>query len=422
MSDSRDGKGDRREELIRSFRDRETREGYSEGFLHTWIASQLAAVRMQRGLTQKELAKMIGTQQPGIARMERDGYGKWNLATLANVAQTLGCHLKVSLETYGSLVEEAVAFRSTEFLKRPSFEEDPVFLRDIPPKELHEPGPIAEMRRKVLRWLDNHAPIDQLETWLQGYDLPPVGDEEPPSYWILAGFLPSEEKEQPMLVRRLRSCMERRADGIESGIRKPDTLDANLFDLVAKMPRPLEFSVGLDANYKRLRGRSQSRLTRSRAGLALLNAIMHNQESSHFFNVWKDQIEEADLEAPYRDFSIGLRGLARIPGAPNAHEVTLGSQITAYTLRPGVRKSVFVKSLADAYRDVWREFRSTAPMFPDDVLKHLREEGGAHEWVMNALMLSLSSQVTVREPYTDNTSYWERKWLEGRCERQLRAA
>jgi transcriptional regulator with XRE-family HTH domain len=113
-------------DLKNEFRDQEYREAYAEDFLNTSIATQLQVIREQRKLTQAQLAEKIGTQQAGVSRIENVNYSSWKIETLKKLAFALGCRLKVSIETFGSLIDEETNF-SRETLKRPSFDEDPVF-------------------------------------------------------------------------------------------------------------------------------------------------------------------------------------------------------------------------------------------------------------------------------------------------------
>ncbi len=116
----------RRSELVESFRDVEYRESYAEDFLNTSIATQMRVIREQRGMTQAQLAQAVGTKQTAISRIENVNNPARNIGTLAEIAFKLGCRLKVSFETFGSLIEESLYF-SRETLKRPAFEEDSVF-------------------------------------------------------------------------------------------------------------------------------------------------------------------------------------------------------------------------------------------------------------------------------------------------------
>ena len=91
--------------LIEHFRDRAYREGYATDHLTTALSQQLTRVREQRGLSQTALAEAVGTKQSGISRLESRDYGGCNIATLQKIAFALDCRLKVSLETYGSLLK-----------------------------------------------------------------------------------------------------------------------------------------------------------------------------------------------------------------------------------------------------------------------------------------------------------------------------
>ena len=60
-------------------------------------AQQIARLRLARGLTQGELAALVGTKQPSIARLEK-GKTLPSLAFLTRVADALGARLVVRLE------------------------------------------------------------------------------------------------------------------------------------------------------------------------------------------------------------------------------------------------------------------------------------------------------------------------------------
>ena len=60
------------------------------------IAEQVAEHRRLRDLSQKELAELCGTTQPGIARFER-GSTSPRVDTLRRIAEALDCELVVEL-------------------------------------------------------------------------------------------------------------------------------------------------------------------------------------------------------------------------------------------------------------------------------------------------------------------------------------
>jgi transcriptional regulator with XRE-family HTH domain len=60
------------------------------------VARQVIALRLQRGLTQKELAEQVGTKQSGISRLESMGQLP-SLSFLKRVAEALNAHLEIHL-------------------------------------------------------------------------------------------------------------------------------------------------------------------------------------------------------------------------------------------------------------------------------------------------------------------------------------
>ena len=66
------------------------------GWLFAQIADDLAARRLERGLSQKELAALVGTTQSAIARLEAGGRPP-RIDTLLRIADALDCDLAVEL-------------------------------------------------------------------------------------------------------------------------------------------------------------------------------------------------------------------------------------------------------------------------------------------------------------------------------------
>lgn len=57
---------------------------------------QIARLRIQKGLTQAQLAELVGTRQPSIARLE-NGERKPSLSFLQRVAEVLDARIEVHL-------------------------------------------------------------------------------------------------------------------------------------------------------------------------------------------------------------------------------------------------------------------------------------------------------------------------------------
>src|SRR3989338_6137895 len=62
------------------------------------VALQIAALRRQAGLSQKDLAKLLKTSQQQISRLESPGYQGHSLATLRRVAEVLHARVRVVFE------------------------------------------------------------------------------------------------------------------------------------------------------------------------------------------------------------------------------------------------------------------------------------------------------------------------------------
>jgi transcriptional regulator with XRE-family HTH domain len=62
------------------------------------VALQIAALREQAGLSQKELARRLKTSQQQISRLESPDYEGHSLANLRRVAEVLHAHVRVVFE------------------------------------------------------------------------------------------------------------------------------------------------------------------------------------------------------------------------------------------------------------------------------------------------------------------------------------
>jgi len=70
-----------------------------EGWLFASIATQVTERRHALGLSQAQLAELVGTTQSAIARLERGGRPP-RIDTLLRIAEALGCELNVELRPH----------------------------------------------------------------------------------------------------------------------------------------------------------------------------------------------------------------------------------------------------------------------------------------------------------------------------------
>ncbi|CAN5222543.1 hypothetical protein BH18ACT12_BH18ACT12_20470 [soil metagenome] len=67
------------------------------GWFFAAVADRVAERRQEKGLSQRELAELVGTTQSAIARLERGGRPP-RIDTLLRIADALECELVVDLK------------------------------------------------------------------------------------------------------------------------------------------------------------------------------------------------------------------------------------------------------------------------------------------------------------------------------------
>ncbi len=80
-----------REEL----KDPEFKRHYDDERQALKLAIKIAALREQKGLSQQELAKRMGTSQQAISRIESGEYEGFTLKTLEKIAEATGMKVKI---------------------------------------------------------------------------------------------------------------------------------------------------------------------------------------------------------------------------------------------------------------------------------------------------------------------------------------
>ena len=81
------------------------------------VALQLAALRKEAGLSQKELARRVGTSQQQISRLESPSYEGHSLSMIRRVAAVLGARVHVQVSRDGLRPADAVAEREAVYRK-----------------------------------------------------------------------------------------------------------------------------------------------------------------------------------------------------------------------------------------------------------------------------------------------------------------
>jgi transcriptional regulator with XRE-family HTH domain len=83
------------------------------------VAMQLAALRKESGLSQKELAKRVGTSQQQISRLESSTYEGHSLSMLRRVAEVLGASVRVQIQRHKRSMKHAVAESGANYKTKP---------------------------------------------------------------------------------------------------------------------------------------------------------------------------------------------------------------------------------------------------------------------------------------------------------------
>ncbi len=78
-------------------KDKATKKAYDDLELEFSIIDQIIAKRIKNGMSQKDLALKMGTQQPSIARFESGDYNP-TIGFLKKVSEALGSRLEITFK------------------------------------------------------------------------------------------------------------------------------------------------------------------------------------------------------------------------------------------------------------------------------------------------------------------------------------
>ena len=81
--------------LREDIKDSEFKTLYQEERQALKLAMKIAELRDQKGLSQQQLAKLMGTSQQAISRIESGEYEGFTLKTLEKIAEATGMRVKI---------------------------------------------------------------------------------------------------------------------------------------------------------------------------------------------------------------------------------------------------------------------------------------------------------------------------------------
>lgn len=109
------------------FQDKETRYGYIDSFLDSFLGMQIRVLREQRGWTQTELAERADMKQTRISLLESMNYSGWSVDVLRRLSKAFNLRLIVKFEDFGSFTKQYLEDYDRENLERRSFDDDIIF-------------------------------------------------------------------------------------------------------------------------------------------------------------------------------------------------------------------------------------------------------------------------------------------------------
>jgi transcriptional regulator with XRE-family HTH domain len=102
--------------------DKEFRDAYVDEHVRSTVAHQLRCLRRARGLTQRQLAKVLDKPPSVISRLENLSYGKLTVQTLLDIARRLDVALVIKFAGFQEFLN-AYADLSPKSLTVPNYDE-----------------------------------------------------------------------------------------------------------------------------------------------------------------------------------------------------------------------------------------------------------------------------------------------------------
>jgi len=274
--------------LAKQFEDEEFRRAYAEDFLNASLALQIAVTRRQRGWSQAELAERAGTTQSVISRMEDVNYGNWSVRKLKEVAAALGLALHISLEEFGTLLDNAIRF-SEKALRRNGFADDPRIQGLLATSDSQLPagaGAADIFAHEVSRTLQLPLPerAARLRRWVAGYGLSMAAGETP-IYRSVLDALPGDHTffEQAMRLAEAAAELLRPTEFLQIWQKDGEEPAETLLLLVSGLGRARNILADkLDA----LLAWTKEKGLPPRLDSALMTALSENQVDERWLDFW----------------------------------------------------------------------------------------------------------------------------------------
>jgi hypothetical protein len=264
-----------------------------------------------------------------------------------------------------------------------------------------EHQPIESMSGILIPWLDfTEGNLTQLTRWLQGYDLPAMGSDEP--YILLLYGLPVGEDRyvrEIQLAERVAHLLNTEPDVNQLG-KRPQQLLYNLLFLCAGLSCPDQLAEPLYRMYKRRRLHGQ--WLNGSLHNALLSALIGNQIDNRLHDVWEGMLEGQSHEFLPGNVYDGFEGILWMPesketrGEPSLKAIGYALKVIAWHLDEHPKRRPEFTSLLDKVQDVYIGHST----WEIDLL-YLANENQWPKWAVECLP-SLSIILEEAEPHRDS--------------------
>jgi transcriptional regulator with XRE-family HTH domain len=120
-----------KQELHEKLKNPKYREAFLSSRIAQIIAAQVKVMRQKKEMSQKDLARELGTSQNAIYRLENPKYGRPNISTLRKVASFFDVGLVVRFGSFSEIVDWTLAMTEAS-IDVPTFTDDAGFVEKKP--------------------------------------------------------------------------------------------------------------------------------------------------------------------------------------------------------------------------------------------------------------------------------------------------
>ena len=143
--------------LYKRLQDRKFRRAFVSSRIAQTTATQIRVMRQKQELSQKDLARELGTSQNAVYRLENPKSTKPNISTLERIADFFGVGLVVRFAPFSEIVDWSFNLDQRSLVV-PSFEDDPGFIERKKPGASATAATLTERVGWIGDWISTVTP------------------------------------------------------------------------------------------------------------------------------------------------------------------------------------------------------------------------------------------------------------------------